>query len=131
MALAPSLPLANDYPSGSSPHAIFDALSLPLRTESLSSVERNDGLARVNTFCDSLLFCDDILNSLDGLLQREAVLPFTLSDISLQFGPRAAENCKTSFDHEVWPAPGSEDTKLGVFMGPEVSHGATKIYAGV
>jgi hypothetical protein len=30
-----------------------------------------------------------------------------------------------------WPAPGSEDTKLGVFMGPEVSHGATKIYAGV
>ena len=30
-----------------------------------------------------------------------------------------------------WPAPGSEDTELGVFMGPEVSHGATKVYAGV
>ena len=31
----------------------------------------------------------------------------------------------------VWPAPGSEDTELGVFMGPEVSHGETKVYAGV
>jgi len=30
-----------------------------------------------------------------------------------------------------WPAPGSEDTELGVFMGPEVSHGATKVYTGV
>jgi hypothetical protein len=30
-----------------------------------------------------------------------------------------------------WPAPGSEDTELGVFMGPEVSHGKTKVYAGV
>jgi hypothetical protein len=30
-----------------------------------------------------------------------------------------------------WPALGSEDTELGVFMGPEVSHGETKIYAGV
>ena len=30
-----------------------------------------------------------------------------------------------------WPAPGSEDTELGVLMGPEVSHGATKVYAGI
>jgi hypothetical protein len=30
-----------------------------------------------------------------------------------------------------WPAPGSEDTELGVFMGPEVSHGETKVYARV
>jgi hypothetical protein len=30
-----------------------------------------------------------------------------------------------------WRAPGSEDTELGVFMGPEVSHGETKVYAGV
>jgi hypothetical protein len=32
---------------------------------------------------------------------------------------------------DVWPAPGSEDTELGVFMGPEASHGKTKVYAGV
>ena len=36
------------------------------------------------------------------------------------------------FEHvHDWPAPGSEDTELGVFMGPEVSHGETKVYAGV
>ena len=30
-----------------------------------------------------------------------------------------------------WPAPGFEDTEIGVFMEPEVDHGETKIYAGV
>ena len=30
-----------------------------------------------------------------------------------------------------WPAPGSEDTKFGVTMGPEVDHGEAKVYAGV
>ncbi len=30
---------------------------------------------------------------------------------------------------EVWPAAGSEDTKLGVNMELEVDHGATEIYA--
>jgi hypothetical protein len=32
---------------------------------------------------------------------------------------------------EQWPAPGSEDTELGVFMEPEVSHGKTKVYTRV
>ena len=31
----------------------------------------------------------------------------------------------------LWPVPGSEDTELGVFIGPEVGHGETKVYAGV
>jgi len=31
----------------------------------------------------------------------------------------------------VWPAPGSEDTKFGVTMGPEVGHGEAEVYAGV
>lgn len=101
MALAPSLPLRNDYPSCSLPQAVFDALSSPLHENSdLKPAERNDGLARVNTFCDSLLFSDDILNSVDGLLQREAVFPFTLGDTSLQFGPHAAEKCKSTFGRE-------------------------------
>ena len=30
-----------------------------------------------------------------------------------------------------WPAPGSEDTELGVLMEPEVGHGETEVYAGV
>ena len=31
----------------------------------------------------------------------------------------------------IWPAPGSEDTELGVFMEPEVDHGTTEVYARV
>ena len=32
---------------------------------------------------------------------------------------------------DVWPAPGSEDTELGVLMGPEVRHGEAEVYARV
>jgi len=31
----------------------------------------------------------------------------------------------------VWPAAGLEDAELGVFMEPEVCHGAQEIYARV
>ena len=31
----------------------------------------------------------------------------------------------------IWPAPGSEDTKLGVLMEPEVRHGAAEVYTRV
>jgi hypothetical protein len=31
----------------------------------------------------------------------------------------------------IWPAPGSEDTELGVLMEPEVRHGTSEVYAGV
>ena len=30
-----------------------------------------------------------------------------------------------------WPAPGFEDTKLGVLMEPEVDHGEAEVYARV
>ena len=30
-----------------------------------------------------------------------------------------------------WPAPGSEDTELGVLMEAEVGHGETEIYARI
>jgi hypothetical protein len=30
-----------------------------------------------------------------------------------------------------WPAPGSEDTELGFFMGSEVGHGESEVHAGV
>jgi hypothetical protein len=30
-----------------------------------------------------------------------------------------------------WTAPGTEDTKLGVLIDPEVRHGASGVYAGV
>jgi hypothetical protein len=38
-----------------------------------------------------------------------------------------SEQCKTY----LWPAPGSEDTELGVLMEPEVGHGETEVYSGV
>jgi hypothetical protein len=31
----------------------------------------------------------------------------------------------------IWPAPGFEDTELGVFMEPEVGHGEAEVYARV
>jgi hypothetical protein len=31
----------------------------------------------------------------------------------------------------LWPAPGSEDTELGVLMEPEVGHGETEVYPRV
>ncbi len=31
----------------------------------------------------------------------------------------------------IWPAPGSEDTELGVLMGTEVRHGEAEVYARV
>jgi len=34
-------------------------------------------------------------------------------------------------ENEYWPAPGSEDTELGVFIGPEVRHGEAEVYARV
>ena len=32
---------------------------------------------------------------------------------------------------DAWPAPGFEDTELGVNMEPEVGHGTTEVHAGV
>jgi hypothetical protein len=32
---------------------------------------------------------------------------------------------------DVWPAPGFEDTELGVLLEPEVAHGEAEVYAGV
>jgi hypothetical protein len=34
-------------------------------------------------------------------------------------------------DKQIWPAPGSEDTELGVLMELEVGHGETEVYARV
>jgi hypothetical protein len=34
-------------------------------------------------------------------------------------------------DRLIWPAPGSEDTELGVLMELEVGHGETEVYPRV
>lgn len=66
MALAPSLSLTNDYPIGSFSAAIFGVLEKAIgdKTRPPADViaEGNwHGVARANTFCDSLLFADTML----------------------------------------------------------------------
>jgi hypothetical protein len=43
----------------------------------------------------------------------------------------AAASIAWRFLSKIWPAPGSEDTELGVLMELEVGHGETEVYAGV
>jgi hypothetical protein len=52
---------------------------------------------------------------------------FELLDLSLKFCnlSRTLGNWNGSF--AVWPAPGSEDTELGVLMELEVGHGETEV----
>jgi hypothetical protein len=45
--------------------------------------------------------------------------------------PQFAALDRTKRDQWFWPAPGSEDTELGVLMELEVGHGETEVYAGV
>ena len=53
--------------------------------------------------------------------------------IFASFSGMMRKNLVAMLDHigPNWPAPGSEDTELGVFMEPEVSHGKTKVYTRV
>ena len=44
---------------------------------------------------------------------------------------RALENEDRFDGFNIWPAPGSEDTELGVLMESEVGHGETEVYARV
>jgi hypothetical protein len=48
--------------------------------------------------------------------------------VDLHGGKLRHMRCRTA---SVWPAPGSEDTELGVLMEPEVGHGETEVYARV
>ena len=76
------------------------------------------------------------LFSRSSAMDKSHRLPFPLTSAhyeSLGAYPDRAQCCclfraKRQRDKE-WPAPGSEDTELGVLMGREVSHGGTKVYA--
>ncbi len=104
LGLATTSPLKNVYPKGSLSEAIFDALTatLPesLGLPVLDPAGSLNGLARVNTFCNSLLFADVVLGSLSGLVVRESLRPFSLDEVSMQFGPAAARNCEQRFSTE-------------------------------
>lgn len=98
MALAPSLSLSNDYPDGSLSRVLFDAVLDTLEKPSLPAEdldpENKDGIARVNTFCDSVLISDALLELCSGLLQKQSLEPFSISDFGIQFGPAARQRCE-------------------------------------
>jgi Protein of unknown function DUF262 len=60
-----------------------------------------------------------------------------LNDINTEFEAATDENAPEYFIGTVvvcpseWPAPGSEDTKLGVLVEPEVRHGEAEVHARV
>jgi hypothetical protein len=49
----------------------------------------------------------------------------------VKFTPQVIEQIKGFVAQGIWPAPGSEDTELGVLMELEVGHGETEVYPGV
>jgi uncharacterized protein (DUF2235 family) len=74
-----------------------------------------------------LVFCfDGTWNRLDAkystnvVLTAESVIPISHDGIA-----------QLIFYDEGWPAPGSEDTELGVLMELEVGHGETEVYPRV
>lgn len=99
MALAPSLPLEDVYPEGSQAKAVFAAASSTLGPlEKLSPKEdRRDALGRLGAFCDSLVFLDDAVGVLSGLLDRDSEEPFSIKDFAMQFGPTAAQRVRDTF----------------------------------
>jgi hypothetical protein len=48
------------------------------------------------------------------------------SELTKNFSPELKARTEAK-----WPAPGSEDTELGVLMEAEVGHGEAEVYAGV
>ncbi len=101
----------------------FDRIYLPIQSRQLLHAYSDQAACIATIQCQKL---EEILASkLTTLLHRRN--PVDLFDLLYtiifrdQFGVNRRE----------WPAPGSEDTELGVFMGPEVDHGETKVHTRV
>jgi hypothetical protein len=109
MALAPHLPLANDYPTGSLSSTLFAAFERLLPAESSrDESDVREGLARAQTFCDSVLHTGLIVDAVEGLLQRANVAPFSNNDVFMQFGPAAAAACLECFAREHAPTSSTD-----------------------
>lgn len=108
MALAPMLPLENDYPIDSVSFRIFSLLDgLSVQGDEQDEYERRDGLGRATAYCDSLLLVEEVVRALNGLLQRVSLTPFAPWDFGMQFGPAAMQECKAMFDVNL-PEPSRE-----------------------
>jgi hypothetical protein len=84
---------------------------------------------------------DSYIKSVNALLRTHSVIGQILGARSGTFTASLVLDCITrmvkasgryvSLNHAIWPAPGSEDTELGVLMEPEVGHGETEVYTRV
>jgi len=113
MALTPSLPLKDVYPDGSLAKATFAAASSTLGSlDELSAEDRRDALGRLGAFCDSLVFLDDAVAVLSGLLDRDSEEPFSIKDFAMQFGPAAAQRARDGFAHEATPVSAEDKERF-------------------
>ena len=65
------------------------------------------------------------------LIPRPASLARFRAGRRFQSGLHSSCRLGRPLNRNVWPAPGSEDTELGVLMELEVGHGETEVYARV
>jgi hypothetical protein len=113
----------------------YAAMAVPISCE-LASIRRPAG-ARLNESCSQAGIADR-KHGVGGSEIAQGTFEFRVGLKLKQYPNRDRQTIHAGRDlplnfhpAAIWPAPGSEDTELGVFMGPEVSHGETKVYAGV
>ena len=74
----------------------------------------------------------DLLKTVAWANQNNRKWAFTLSNAGASyFESRCDFDQLGEVNWAAWPAPGSEDTELGVLIGPEVRHGEAEVYARV
>lgn len=127
MALAPVLPLENDYPPESLSSTIFNSLAALLSDPVETIGCHVDSRARLNTFCDSLLVRDEVIASLGGLVQPDSLDSFSISDVATQFGRQAEKVCRT-LDFGNHSPTGIRDLPARIDPYLSTSHAAKSIF---
>ena len=111
----------------------IDGVVLDCSLNSQRKLAGKASIEAVNDFLNSgkrVMITNHDVNRLSHLRPREfgVILP-TSKQFFVPVRLDSARDAPLNIPH--WPAPGSEDTELGVFMEPEVSHGETEVYPRV
>jgi len=70
-------------------------------------------------------------NSLASLQLVSGNIKFMIIQVRDDDLNKLPKHIERALDIAQWPAPGSEDTELGVLMEPEVDHGEAEVYTRV
>ena len=109
----------------------------PTMADYLSFVHELDKLISENInpkFFDGKIQSYDLISHDDGTVERKGKGTLRLLDEWLFQGEAHwpdINDARREIIEPLWPAPGSEDTKLGVLMELEVRHGAAEVYTRV